>query len=121
MARRTKNKAPRRRSKTISLLNVGEALVQASIVTDKFLGVSAIGFVMDAPGEPGISLRDAISMPYKLQDKLKETVNLENVIEAGISSALTSVGFRFMRRALRRPVNQLNRTIMAPLALGVKL
>ncbi len=119
---RRKAKAPRRRrSKAVSLLNVGEALAQASIVTNKFLGVGAVGFIMDAPDAPGISIRDAIKYPQKLQNKLMQTVNLENVIEVGIESAVTNLGFRFMRRALRRPVNQLNRQIMAPLGLGVKL
>ena len=117
-----RKRAPRRRApKAISILNVGEALAQASIVTNAFLGVGAIGFVMDSPEKPGISIRDAIQFPQKLQDKLSQTVNVENVAQVAIQSAITNLGFRFMRRALRRPVNMLNRQVMAPLALGVKL
>ena len=122
MARaRGKSKSPRRRSKVISLLNVGEGIAQANIVTQAFLGTSAIGFVLDDPSEPGISIRDAIQSPQKLSDKLGQTLNVENIAMTAFQSALLNVGFRFGRRALRGSVNKFNRSIMSPLALGFKL
>ena len=122
MARaRGKSKSPRRRSKVISLLNVGEGIAQANIVTQAFLGTSAIGFVLDDPSEPGISIRDAIQNPQKLSDKLGQTLNVENIAMTAFQSALLNVGFRFGRRALRGSVNKFNSSIMAPLALGFKL
>ena len=122
MARaRGKSKSPRRRSKVISLLNVGEGIAQANIVTQAFLGTSAIGFVLDDPSAPGISIRDAIQSPQKLSDKLGQTLNVENIAMTAFQSALLNVGFRFGRRALRGSVNKFNSSIMAPLALGFKL
>ena len=122
MARaRGKSKSPRRRSKVISLLNVGEGIAQANIVTQAFLGTSAIGFVLDDPSAPGISIRDAIQSPQKLSDKLGQTLNVENIAMTAFQSALLNVGFRFGRRALRGSVNKFNRSIMSPLALGFKL
>ena len=121
MARRTRAKRKTRRPKTISILHGGEALVQANILTEAFLGTSALGFVFDKPEVAGVSLPDIIQNPGKLQDKLEMTVNASNVFETAMKSALTSITFRFMKRALRRPVGQFNRQIMSPLALGVKL
>jgi len=119
MARR--KKATRRRPKVTSLLNVAEGIAQANIVTNTFLGTSAIGFVLDDPSQPGISIRDAIANPYKLSDKLSNTVTVENVAMAGFQSALLNVGFRFGRRALRPGINKFNSSVMKPLALGFKL
>lgn len=121
MARRRKATRRRRSPKSISILNVGEAFVQANLLTEAFLGTSAIGFLFDSPDKPGISLPDIVANPQKLGDKLEMTVNASNVLDVAIKSALTSITFRFMKRALRRPVNQFNRQIATPLALGVKL
>lgn len=107
--------------KTISILNVGESLVQANILTEAFLGTSALGFLFDDPAKPGVSLPDIIQNPGKLQDKLAMSVTPSNVFETAMKSAITSITFRFMKRALRRPVGQFNRNIAAPLGLGVKL
>ena len=121
MARRRSPKRRTRRTKVISILSVGEALVQANILTESFLGTSALGFVFDSPDKPGVSLPDIIANPGKLQDKLELSVNASNVFETAMKSAITSITFKFMKRALRRPVNQFNSQIMKPLALGVKL
>ena len=121
MARRKATKRRTRRAKTISILNIGEALVQANILTESFLGTSALGFVFDAPEEPGISLPDIVANPKKLTDKLALTVTPSNVLDTAIRSAVTSITFRFFKRALRAPVNSFNRNIMAPMSLGVKL
>ena len=69
MARR-KAAPRRRRPKVISLLNIGEGIAQANIVTQAFLGTSAIGFVLDNPMQPGVSIRDAIQNPQKLYLRL---------------------------------------------------
>ena len=120
MARR-KAAPRRRRPKVISLLNIGEGIAQANVVTQAFLGTSAIGFVLDDPMEPGISIRDAIQNPKKLSDKLGQTMTFENVAMTAFQSAVLNVGFRFGRRALRGSVNKFNSSVMSPLALGIKL
>ena len=48
-------------------------------------------------------------------------MNPENIINIAVKSAVANVSFRLAKRALRRPVNLLNRQIFKPLALGVKL
>ena len=120
MARR-KAAPRRRRPKVISLLNIGEGIAQANIVTQAFLGTSAIGFVLDDPMQPGVSIRDAIQNPQKLSDKLGQTMTFENVAMTAFQSAVLNVGFRFGRRALRGSVNKFNSSVMSPLALGIKL
>ena len=121
-ARNGKKAAPRRRRpKVISLLNVGEGIAQANLVTQAFLGTSAIGFIVDEPGAPGVSIRDAIKYPQKLSDKLGQTMTFENVAMTAFQSAVLNLGFRFGRRALRGSVNKFNSSVMAPLALGFKL
>lgn len=121
MARRKSAPRRRRSPKSISILNIGEALVQANILTSQFLGTTALGFVFDAPDEPGISLPDIVQNPKKLQDKLEMTVNASNILDTAVKSALTSITFRFFKRALRKPVGQFNSQIMKPLGIGVRL
>ena len=48
-------------------------------------------------------------------------MNPEKIINIAVKSAVANVSFRFARRALRRPINLMNRTVFKPLALGVQL
>jgi hypothetical protein len=48
-------------------------------------------------------------------------MNPQNVLQIAGESFLANVGFRFAKKALRRPINTVNRLAFKPLALGVKL
>jgi len=125
MARRRKA-TRRRRDNSIKLLNVAEGLVQANIVTDKLMGVDALTFALGdvVPGISsggGISLAEIIRRPELLNTVGERAMNPRNLAEIAITSAVANFGFRFAKRALRRPVNMLNRQVFKPLALGVKL
>ena len=126
MARR---KAPRRRSspRGIKLLNVAEGFVQANIVTQTLMDVDPIRFLVGDAGPTlmvgggGISLLEIAKRPELLMSIGARAMNPENIINIAVKSAVANLGFRFAKRALRRPVNLLNRQIFKPLALGVKL
>ena len=125
MARR---KAPRRRRSTgIKLLNVAEGFVQANIVTQTLMDVDPIRFIVGDAGPTlmvgggGISLLEIAKRPELLMSIGARAMNPENIINIAVKSAVANIGFRFAKRALRRPVNLLNRQVFKPLALGVKL
>ena len=126
MARR---KAPRRRRSPsgIKLLNVAEGFVQANIVTQTLMDVDPIRFLVGDAGPTlmvgggGISLLEIAKRPDLLVTIGARAMNPENIINIAVKSAVANIGFRFAKRALRRPVNLLNRQIFKPLALGVKL
>ena len=124
--RRSRRKAPRRRDNSIKLLNVAEGIVQANIVTEKLMRTDALTFALGdvIPGISsggGISLYEIIRRPELLNTVGERAMNPRNLAEIAITSAVANFGFKFARRALRRPVNMLNRTVFKPLALGVKL
>ena len=127
MARRgSRRKAPRRRDNSIKLLNVAEGIVQANIVTEKLMRTDALTFALGdvIPGIEsggGISLYEILRRPELLNVVGERAMNPRNLAEIAITSAVANFGFKFARRALRRPVNMLNRTVFKPLALGVKL
>jgi hypothetical protein len=125
MARR---KAPRRRRSTgIKLLNVAEGFVQANIVTQTLMDVDPLQFVLGDAGPSliasggGISLLEIAKRPDLLTTIGARAMDPQNIINIAVKSAVANVGFRFAKRALRRPVNLLNRQVFKPLALGVKL
>jgi len=126
MARR---KAARRRRKPqgIKLLNVAEGFVQANIVTQTLMDVDPIRFLVGDAGPTlmvgggGISLLEIAKRPDLLVTIGARAMNPENIINIAVKSAAANIGFRLAKRALRRPVNLLNRQIFAPLSLGVKL
>ena len=110
MARRTRGrKAPRRRrDNSIKILNLAEGYVQANILTEAFAG-------------GGISLFELVKRPELLGVIGKNASNPGKLANVVIMSALANAGFRFGKRLLRKNINMVNRTVMKPLALGVKL
>jgi len=127
MARRKAAARRRRSPKGIRLLQVAEGFVQANIVTSTLMRTNPLSFVLGDAGPSfmvegsGISLLEIAKRPELLGIIAERAMNPENIINIAVSSAVANVGFRFAKRALRRPVNLLNRQIFAPLALGVKL
>jgi hypothetical protein len=124
---RRKKPARRRRSRGVKLLGVAEAMVQASIVTEELADVNVIEFIAGDAGPSlqvsggGISLLEIAKRPELLSTIGERAMNPEKIINIAIKSAVANVGFRFAKRALRRPINMMNRMVFKPLALGVSL
>jgi hypothetical protein len=127
MARRKAAARRRRSPRGIKLLNVAEGFVQANIVTQTLMDVDPLQFVLGDAGPSliasggGISLLEIAKRPDLLTTIGARAMDPQNIINIAVKSAVANVGFRFAKRALRRPVNLLNRQVFAPLALGVKL
>lgn len=124
-----KRMAPRRRRNNgVKLLGVAEAYVQANIVTQQLMDVNPIEFVAGSAGPtlmatgPGqISLLEIAKRPELLGTIGQRAMNPERLINIAIMSAGSAFAFRIAKRALRRPINLMNRTVFKPLALGVSL
>ena len=139
MARR-KAKAKRRRSNDVKLLNVLEAYAYATILTEGALGTSPFGFItgdtnlgqrtsgglggrdtsMIITGAGEISLGDLVKEPQLALDTIYDNVNT-NWQAMAIQSVMVGIGFKFGKRLLRRPIANVNRNIMKPLGVGVKI
>jgi len=130
----------------VSILNALEAYTYASILTEGVAGTSPYGMITGAtdigtasvandPGVGGygvtysmqtvgateISLGDIVSNPgIALSEMSKNLQN--NLVPMAVASLTTGVAFRFGKRLLRRPINNINRNIMKPLlGAGIKL
>jgi len=142
MARR-KTKRKRRRSNDVKLLNVLEAYAYATILTEGALGTSPFGFItgdtnlssraaggsgalagrdtsMIISGAGEISLGDLVKEPQLALDTIYGNVN-SNWQAMAIQSVMVGIGFKFGKRLLRRPIANVNRNIMKPLGVGVKI
>jgi hypothetical protein len=126
MAARRKTKTRRRRSTGIKLLNLGEAFVQANIVTQELMDVNPVQFVLGDAGPSlvasggGISLLEIAKRPDLIGTIAQRAMNPEAIINIAVKSAIANIGFRFARRAVSRPVRMLN-TQLRQLRLGVTL
>lgn len=126
--RRGRGKKPRRRSpKTFKLLGLAEAVVQGNIITTELAGVDVGTFILGDAGPTlmasggGISLLEIAKRPELLGTIGARAMNPEKIINVAVKSAVANLGFRFAKKALRRPINLMNRTVFKPLALGVSL
>jgi len=124
---RSKKTQRRRSPRTFKLLGLAEAAVQANIVTEELAGVNVVQFVAGDVGPSlmvsggGISLLEIAKRPELLSTIGARAMNPEKIINIAIKSAVANVGFRFAKKALRRPINMMNRMVFKPLALGVSL
>ena len=111
MARRKMASRRRRRPQGIKLLNLAEGFVQANIVTSTLMRTNPLSFVLGDAGPSfmvegsGISLLEIAKRPELLGIIAERAMNPENIINIAVSSAVANVGFRFAKRALRRPHN----------------
>jgi len=126
MARR-KAAPRRRRNNGVKLLGVAEAYIQANIVTQQLMDVNPIQFIVGDAGPTlqvaggGVSLLELAKNPALLGPIGKRAMNPEKIINIAVMSALANVSFKFAKRALRRPINLMNRSVFKPLSLGVSL
>ena len=146
MARR-KTKTRRRQSRMFSILNAVEAYTYASILSTGVMGSSPYGFLTGksnitqvssgtyGPFQDGgmsmiggnyykgaqeISLSEIIQSPDVALGAMAQNFE-QNYQAMAIQSLLTSVSFKFGKRLLRRQISNVNRNIMKPLGIGVKL
>lgn len=125
--RRTTKKRVRRSPKTFKLLGLAEAAVQGNIVTTQLAGVDLGTFILGDSGPTlmasggGISLLEIAKRPDLLSTIGARAMNPERIINIAVQSAVANLGFRFAKKALRRPINMMNRMVFKPLALGVSL
>ena len=72
-------------------------------------------------GTGAISLSDIVSNPGVATSTM--ATNLQNnIIPMAVGAATTAATFNIGRRLLRRPINNINRTLMKPLlGSGIKL
>ena len=138
MARR-KKKTTRRRSKMFSVINALEAYTYASILSEGIMGNTPYGFLTGASdiktvqmnvygsgsesmtiGAESLSLSEIVQHPDVAFGSMQANF-MNNYQAMAIQSLVTSVGFRFGKRLLRRPISNVNRNIMKPLGIGVKL
>jgi phosphosulfolactate phosphohydrolase-like enzyme len=129
MARR--KKAKRRRSpKTMSLINLAESYAYASTITAGVFGNSPVGLLgFDAAGagstamtttNGGLSLQSIISDPGSSFDTMQAnfSANYQAMAVQAIGIGLT---FKFAKKLLRKPISNVNRNLMKPLGIGVRL
>lgn len=140
MARRRKS-SPRRRSRSVSLLNVAESYAYANVLTSGLMGTSPVGFItgasdlgyktpnigagMLAPqavmvGGDQISLGDIVSQPDAAFGVVQNNF-MNNYQAMAVQSLGIGIGFRLGKRLLRRPISNVNRNIFKPLGAGFKL
>jgi len=136
-----KKKGKRRRGpKMISVLNVLESLTYASILTEGVAGTSVFGLLTGGTdlqsssvydsglgvtsttwtGGSALSLGDIATEPGQAIQIMQANF-MNNWRGMAISSFFTSLTFKFGRRLLRAPINNINRNIMKPLAIGIKV
>ena len=146
MARR---KTPRRRSrKSFSILNALESLTYAEIISRGLTGTGVMGFITgeqdlgytknvtvtdssfgglasqtgsQLEGTAEISLMDLVSQPSLAIGEMQSNLS-SNLVPMAVGAATTAVTFNVGRRLLRKPINNINRNLMAPLlGRGIRL
>jgi len=91
------------------------------VANDPGVGGYGVTYSMQTVGAKEISLGDIVSNPgIALSEMSKNLQN--NLVPMAVASLTTGVAFRFGKRLLRRPINNINRNIMKPLlGAGIKL
>ncbi len=134
MARRRSKSKRRRSPKQFSLLNAAEAYAYASILSAGVFGNSPWGFVTDQSdiaqstdtslmaytGAQSLSLSELVTHPDVAFGQMQSNV-MANYQAMAVASITTGVGFKLFRKLMRRPISNVNRNIMRPLGVGIKL
>lgn len=135
-----KRKSKRRKSpRTISVLNVLESLTYASIITEGVAGTSVFGLFGDTDlestsvydsglgtssmtwtGGSALSLGDIMSQPTQAVS-IMQTNFANNWKNMAVASFVTGITFKWGRRLMRRPISNINRNIMKPLGVGIRV
>ena len=136
MARRRMKKRTRRGPKAVSVINAMEAYAHANLLSQglarsspwEFVtGGSDIGYTqmsgstaMTLTGADKLSLTELITSPDVAFGAMQ--TNFANNYQAmAIQAATIGISFRLGKKLLKRPISSVNRNIMKPLGIGVKL
>lgn len=134
MARRRAKSKRRRSPKQFSLLNAAEAYAYASILSAGVFGNSPWGFITDQSdiaqstdtsmmaytGTNSLSLTELVTHPDLAFGQMQTNV-MSNYQAMAVASITTGVGFKLFKKLMRRPISNVNRNIMKPLGVGIKL
>jgi len=137
-----RRKAKRRKSRAISALNLLESYTYANILSQGVAGTSPIGMITGATdlgqqtfsggsgfssysntftvGANEISLGDIVSQPALAIATLQSNF-MNNYQTMAVQALGTRLAFKFGKRLLRQPIANINRNLMAPLGVGIKL
>ncbi len=132
MARRKKSRR-RRSPKTISLLNIAESYAYASVLTSGVLANSPVG-VLGFDGSAGgagygmtttngagaMTLTSIVSDPGSSFDAMSANF-MANYQAMAVSAIGIGITFKFAKKLLRKPISNVNRNLMKPLGIGVRL
>ena len=132
MARR--KKAKRRRSpKTISLLNIAESYAYASVLTGGVMANSPVGVLgFDGSGAAGgagygmtttngaMTLSSIVSDPGSSFDSMSANF-MANYQAMAVSAIGIGITFKFAKKLLRKPIANVNRNLLKPIGIGVRL
>ena len=142
--RSKKSKAPKRRRKSlISLIDVGTSLVVANATTQAFFGTNAWEFFTagwfgrpNAKNSWRLSLNELVmgaidpstqsgmTSSYAASSGISGAIQ-KNIRENGAQSlatiVLAPVAAKAIKRLARKPIGDMNRMIMKPLGVGVKI
>ena len=133
MARRKKAKR-RRGPKMFSVINAIESYAYANLLTEGLAGNSPVGFItggsdisygssngaMTVSGASQLSLQEIISHPTTAFTGMQANF-MANYQTMAVQAIGIGVGFKVAKKLLRRPISNVNRNIMKPLGIGIKL
>ena len=133
MARRKKAKR-RRGPKMFSVISAIESYAYANLLTEGLAGNSPVGFitggsdisygssnaVMTVSGAGQLSLSEIITHPTTAFTSMQASF-MANYQTMAVQAIGIGVGFKVARKLLRRPISNVNRNIMKPLGIGIKL
>ena len=133
MARRKKSKR-RRGPKMFSVISAIESYAYANLLTEGLAGNSPVGFItggsdiaygstngaMTVTGAGQLSLSEIITHPTTAFTGMQANF-MANYQTMAVQAIGIGVGFKVARKLLRRPISNVNRNIMSPLGIGIKL
>ena len=146
--RKSKSKSPKRRRKSLtSLIDVGTSIVVANATTQAFFGTSAWEFFTAGWfGRPNATNSWRLSLNELVMGAIDPSTNYgmdmttggygtssgrmtnaikKNIRDNGATSlatvVLAPVIAKGIKRLARKPINDINRMVLKPLAIGVKL
>ena len=133
MARRKKSKR-RRGPKMFSVISAIESYAYANLLTEGLAGSSPVEFItggsdisygssngaMTVTGAGQLSLSEIITHPTTAFTGMQANF-MANYQTMAVQAIGIGVGFKVARKLLRRPISNVNRNIMKPLGIGIKL
>ena len=133
MARRKKSKR-RRGPKMFSVISAIESYTYANLLTEGLAGNSPVGFItggsdisygssngaMTVTGAGQLSLSEIITHPTTAFTGMQANF-MANYQTMAVQAIGIGVGFKVAKKLLRRPISNVNRNIMKPLGIGIKL